>query len=75
VLTTRSRSRFQTHRDELDDRLRSGDSFEEIEEWIDRLTLGSEHKAALWLWAWSNLPNRRQKKLAKSYIANLPPGD
>lgn len=42
--------------------------FGAVEDEIDALPLSSERKAALWLLAWSCLPRRRQRRLARSYV-------
>jgi hypothetical protein len=52
------------HRVELDRRIQRGDSFEEIEDWIDGLPLPSDPKAALWLWLWAHQPRADQRQVA-----------
>jgi hypothetical protein len=42
--------------------LRHGRSLDEVEEEIiDPAPLDQEHKAALWLYAWSEMPRRRRR--------------
>jgi hypothetical protein len=49
---------------ELDERLRRGDSFEEIEDWINGLVLSDMVKSALWLWLWACQPEENQRQVA-----------
>jgi hypothetical protein len=71
VAITQNRGRFDALREELDDRIERGETFESTEDWIDGQQLGNDHKAALWLWAWTHLPSERQQSLCHEYIENL----
>ena len=42
-----------------------------VEELIERLDLNLEEKAALWLWSWSLLPQKRQRQAAISYLQRV----
>lgn len=53
-------------------RMRAGSTLDDIEaEIIDRCGLGEEHKAALWLYAWSFVPRPRQRAEAGRLAAYL----
>lgn len=52
------------HRLEVDMRLRRGDSFDEVEDWINGLALPDQAKSALWLWLWASQPEDNQRQVA-----------
>jgi hypothetical protein len=52
------------YRMDVDARLRSGESFEEVEDWINGLPLPDVAKSALWLWLWANQPEDNQRQVA-----------
>jgi hypothetical protein len=52
------------YRVDLDVRIRRGDSFGDIEDWIDTRPLSDTAKAALWLWLWACQPEENQRQVA-----------
>lgn len=53
----------------VDRMLLRGAGLTAIEELIDRTTLDSEQKSALWLYAWSHLPRRVQRRESEAMLA------
>lgn len=52
------------HRLEVDMRIARGESFDEVEDWINALHLPDEAKSALWLWLWASQPADHQRQVA-----------
>ena len=51
---------------EIRRRMRRGDSIDDVDlELIERADLSADDKAALWLYAWSLVPRRRQRASAR----------
>jgi len=44
--------------------LREGRSFRDVEDYVERATLADDQKAALWLLAWAEQPPGAQRRLA-----------
>jgi hypothetical protein len=49
--------------------VREGRSFREVEDYVDRVTLADEQKAALWLLAWAAQDRSAQRRLAIETLA------
>jgi hypothetical protein len=57
---------------EVDSRMRNGDSFSSVEdEVIEPSGLSADHKSALWLYGWSFVDWRAQRREASAHIARL----
>jgi hypothetical protein len=56
----------------IDARMRRGDSFSTIEdELIEPSRLSSDAKSALWLYGWSFVDRRAQRREARAHIAQI----
>jgi hypothetical protein len=56
----------------IDARMRQGESFSTIEdELIERSRLSNEAKSALWLYGWSFVDRRAQRREARAHIATI----
>jgi predicted amidohydrolase YtcJ len=51
--------------------VRATGRIDEAEQLIERLDLNEDEKAALWLWGWSLLPQKRQRQTALSYLQQV----
>jgi hypothetical protein len=49
--------------------VREGRSFREVEDYVERVTLADEQKAALWLLAWAAQDRGSQRRLAIETLA------
>ena len=49
--------------------MREGRSFRDVEDYVERATLADEQKAALWLFAWTEQAPGAQRRLAKETLA------
>lgn len=59
-------------RSEIDARMRRGHSFTSLEdEVIDPSDLSEDEKSALWLYAWSFVGRRAQRREARAHMARL----
>jgi hypothetical protein len=59
-------------RSEIDARMRRGHSFTSLEdEVIEPSDLSEDEKSALWLYAWSFVSRRAQRREARAHIARL----
>jgi hypothetical protein len=57
---------------EVDSRMRNGDSFSSVEdEVIEPSGLSADQKSALWLYGWSFVDWRAQRREARAHIAQL----
>ena len=55
--------------EEIRRRMRHGDSIDDVDlELIDRTDLSADEKAALWLYAWSFVPRRKQRASAELHL-------
>jgi hypothetical protein len=55
--------------DEIRRRMRHGDSIDDVDsEIIERSDLNGDQKAALWLYAWSFIPRRKQRASAELHM-------
>ena len=55
-------------------RMRDGDSIDDVDlEVIERSGLSSDQKAALWLYAWSFVPRRKQRASAELHLRLVTP--
>jgi hypothetical protein len=60
---------------EIDERMRQGESFASIEDdVIDPSGLSEDQKSALWLYGWSFVDSRRQRREASAHLARLAAG-
>jgi hypothetical protein len=60
--------------DEIGRRMRHGDSIDDVDlELIERTGFSSDEKAALWLYAWSFVPRRRQRASAELHLRLVSP--
>jgi hypothetical protein len=70
-------------RDLITERMEAGATFEQVETLISSSALSKDEESALWLFAWSFLPDRAQRRkgiaasqmLAKTYDAAGPEGE
>jgi hypothetical protein len=54
---------------EIRQRMRHGDSIDDVDlEVIERSGLSGDQKAALWLYAWSFVPRRKQRASAEIHL-------
>jgi len=60
---------IRDHRSELQVRLAARRPFEEIEQWIDGLSLADDVKAAFWLLAWAEQDRPAQRRVALDALA------
>jgi hypothetical protein len=56
---------------ELEKRLRMGEVFVEIEDWVEELDATEEVKAALWLLAWADQERFVQRRVASEALVQL----
>jgi hypothetical protein len=56
---------------ELEARLRTGEPFVEIEDWVEELDATEEVKAALWLLAWTDQERFVQRRVASEALVHL----
>jgi hypothetical protein len=55
-------------------RMRHGDSIDDVDsELIEHSGLSPDEKAALWLYAWSFVPRRKQRASAESHLRLVAP--
>jgi hypothetical protein len=55
--------------DDVRRRMSRGDSIDDVDaETIEPSALNADEKAALWLYAWSYVPRRRQRKSAELHL-------
>jgi hypothetical protein len=55
-------------------RMRDGDSIDDVDlEVIERSGLNADQKAALWLYAWSFVPRRKQRASAELHLRLVTP--
>jgi hypothetical protein len=60
--------------DEIRRRMRHGESIDDVDlELIERSGLSSDEKAALWLYAWSFVPCRKQRASAELHLRLVTP--
>jgi hypothetical protein len=61
--------------DEIRKRMRHGDSIDDVDvELIEHSGLSADEKAALWLYAWSFVPRRKQRASAELHLRLVAPG-
>ena len=53
----------------IEQMMREGRSFRDVEDYVERATLADEQKAALWLLAWAEQAPGAQRRLAKETLA------
>ena len=59
---------------EIRGRMRRGDSIDDVDlELIDQTDLSADEKAALWLYAWSFVPRRKQRASAELHLRLVSP--
>jgi rhamnogalacturonyl hydrolase YesR len=59
---------------EIRRRMRRGDSIDDVDlELIERTNLTADEKAALWLYAWSFVPPRKQRASAEVHLRLVGP--
>jgi hypothetical protein len=69
-------SRLQDLQAEIASRMRRGDAFDSVEdEVINASALPDAEKAALWLYGWSFVHWRRQRREAVAHLEHLADGD
>lgn len=56
---------------ELETRLRIGEPFGDIEDWVEDLDAGEQVKAALWLLAWTDQERLVQRRIASEALVHL----
>ena len=56
---------------ELKARLRSGQPFVDIEDWLEELDAPEDVKAALWLLAWTDQGRLTQRRIASEALIHL----
>ena len=56
---------------ELETRLRTGEAFGDIEDWVEELDATEEVKAALWLLAWTDQERLVQRRVASETLVHL----
>jgi hypothetical protein len=55
-------------------RMRHGDSIDDVDlELVERSGLSADEKAALWLYAWSFVPRRKQRASAEVHLRLVGP--
>lgn len=55
-------------------RMRHGDSIDDVDlELVERSGLSADEKAALWLYAWSFVPRRKQRPSAEVHLRLVGP--
>jgi hypothetical protein len=60
--------------DDIRQRMRHGDSIDDVDfELIERSGLSPDEKAALWLYAWSFVPRRKQRASAELHLRLVAP--
>jgi hypothetical protein len=60
--------------DEIRRRMRHGESIDDVDlELIERSGLSTDEKAALWLYAWSFVPRRKQRASAELHLRLVTP--
>jgi hypothetical protein len=60
--------------EEIRRRMRNGDSIDDVDlEVIERSGLSANQKAALWLYAWSFVPRRKQRASAQLHFRLVSP--
>jgi hypothetical protein len=60
--------------DEIRGRMRHGESIDDVDlELIERSGLSPDEKAALWLYAWSFVPRRKQRASAELHLRLVTP--
>ena len=60
--------------EEIRRRMRRGDSIDDVDlELIDQTDLSADEKAALWLYAWSFVPRRKQRASAELHLRLVSP--
>ena len=64
---------FDRSADEVEDMMEQGTAFARVEDVIDSAQLSADHKAALWLLAWSHRDPARQRRDARLSLASLGP--
>jgi hypothetical protein len=63
-----ARGRCVDNIDAIRDAIAAGDDFDEVEDRIDNLLAADDLKSALWLLAWSELPQDRQRRFARETL-------
>ncbi len=66
-----SKQDFRSHRDAVLERIHAGQPFGEVEDAIERADVSSDHKAALWLLAFSLRDAADQRREAGAYVAGV----
>lgn len=56
---------------ELERRLRAGEAFPEIEDWVEDIPASDEVKAALWLLAWTEQEPIIQRRVVHEALGHL----
>jgi hypothetical protein len=60
--------------EEIRTRMRHGDSIDDVDlEVIERSDVSPDEKAALWLYAWSFVPRRKQRASAELHLRLVAP--
>lgn len=59
---------------EVERRMESGDSFEDVEDTINSSGLSDQEKSALWLLGWSYVDAEYQRREALAHIARITGG-
>jgi len=64
-------STLETMRLEVEQRMRRGERFTDVEDVIDASDLSTDEKSALWLLAWSYVHPRAQRRQANAHLSRL----
>jgi hypothetical protein len=59
---------------QVEDMMEHGTAFARVEDAIDSAALSEDHKAALWLFAWSHREPTGQRRDARLALAGVGPG-
>jgi hypothetical protein len=65
---------FDRSADQVEDMMQQGTAFARVEDAIDTAELSADHKAALWLLAWSRRDPGDQRRDARLALAGIGPG-
>jgi len=73
-MTASARLSFDRSEAQVEAMMDLGTAFPDVEDAIDNAELSTEHKAALWLLAWSLRDNMHQRQDARLLLAGVAPG-
>jgi hypothetical protein len=65
---------FDRSQQQIEAMMKRGTAFSHVEDAIDTAQLSAEHKAALWLLAWSLRDNTEQRQDARLILAGVAAG-